>query len=464
MPSGSASLPMNLHQIISTILALPGSHVRTMATLALAVVPGLGAVSGCDNKSCDGIEFDGRCEPVCRDSECGEDERCVENRCSPECSKNSECPGGACRSVTADYGGRGNYCLYDERPNLTPDAGLETDASGPSSQSCEDSSDCYDPTRQMNCVGGECVVACLLHAHCTGAGACTGSGRDAAGQSVSYCEVDSFPRDPGQFGWVCLDGNNDCDLDADFRCLTQGEGDLDGYCSKLGCDGDSQCPTGYYCNIDVFGSLSPCEDACGLPGNPSDVNCVDLADIGAGRPFRCGDNGQLELRSCRRRTFCSPCDSDADCRGQANQLCARDASGQKICTKICDPLGTSCPWGSATTCDVFDAELGVPTCGHRSGSCGGTGASCDPCIDDSDCPGGFCTSSSFTGEQFCANLGDTCSCSAGEGFCFGGGCPNTPGGLVMNCVPTSDGAPPSVCFGASIVPGDETAQLGCWPE
>jgi hypothetical protein len=34
---------------------------------------------------------------------------------------------------------------------------------------------------------------------------------------------------------------------------------------------------------------------------------------------------------------------------------------------------------------------------------------------------------------------------------------------VMNCVPAGQGATPSVCFGASIVPGDVSGQLGCWP-
>ncbi len=424
------------------------------------------ALSGCSKNDCEGVEIDGQCEPLCRDDDCAQDERCVENRCSPECSNDDDCSGGSCRSVTADYGGRGNYCLYDERPDFTKeDAGptSETDPPSPGTQSCSKNADCYDPTRQMSCVGGECVVACLLHEHCAGSGACTGIDVDADGQEVSFCETDDFPREPGQFGWRCLNGNSDCDVLSGFRCLSRGEGDLDGYCSQLGCDADTECPSGYYCNVDAFGALAPCADACGLPGNPSDPDCIDPEEIGDGRPFRCGD-GVLELRSCRRRSFCSECESDADCRGEANQVCASDGSGAKICTVICDPLANSCPWGAATVCDLFDPDVGQPTCAHRFGSCSGNGASCEPCVDDADCPDGFCSSSSFTGERFCLNLSDSCSCPEGESFCFGGGCPQTPGGLAMNCVPASQNAAPSACFGASVIPGDETAQLGCWPQ
>src|SRR5690606_18270958 len=113
---------------------------------------------------------------------------------------------------------------------------------------------------------------------------------------------------------------------------------------------------------------------------------------------------------------------------------------------------------------VFDSSLGVPTCSHRAGSCvSDAGGSCSPCVDDDDCPRGFCSASSFTGERFCFDLDATCSCPSGEDHCFGGGCPTTPGGLAMNCVPIAAGEPPSVCFGASVVPNDPSGQLGCWP-
>lgn len=427
------------------------------------------ALAACSKPDCSGILVDGACQPVCLENECGPKERCVENRCSPECQADDDCSDGVCRSVTADYGGRGDYCLYHQAASNPPAEDVETDAEAAADRpptatikSCSSNDECADPTTQTHCVDGACVVACRVHSHCVGVGACTGEAVDTDGAAVTFCETDAFPREPGQHGWHCVNGNDDCDRDAGFRCLSRGEGDIDGYCGSLGCADDLECPAGYYCNSDRFMSLAPCEAACGLTPAPNNPECIPAADIGDGKSFRCIPDG-LELRSCRRRAFCSSCETDADCRSVKNQVCADDGTGQKICTVLCEPNSSSCPWGSATSCAVHDSDLGVPTCAHKAGSCRTDGASCTPCLDDADCPGGFCSGSSFTGERFCLNLEDRCQCAPGEDFCFGGGCPETPGGLVMNCVPAGQGATPSVCFGASIVPGDVSGQLGCWP-
>jgi hypothetical protein len=90
-----------------------------------------------------------------------------------------------------------------------------------------------------------------------------------------------------------------------------------------------------------------------------------------------GANDQTEDR-CVRRSFCSPCETDADCLGVPDRICARDASGDKICTKRCDPAVVSCPWGNASECGVFDPEVGAPTCSHSFVSCRGTGKACEP--------------------------------------------------------------------------------------
>jgi hypothetical protein len=169
------------------------------------------------------------------------------------------------------------------------------------------------------------------------------------------------------------------------------------------------------------------------------------------------------LRICLEREYCNDCQSDADCRSLPNQVCARASDGAKICTVVCDPGTNSCPWGSASSCSVWDERLGVPTCGHKAGSCHGTGDSCQPCIDDRDCPRGFCSLNQFTGEQFCVDEAATCQCQLGATSCFGGGCPQTPGGLTMNCVPRTTDAAPDACYGAPTDPRDETSPLGCWP-
>jgi hypothetical protein len=328
---------------------------------------------------------------------------------------------------------------------------------------CESNADCYDPNTQTNCIEGRCVVTCLLHEHCGEVGACTGSALDSDGVQVAFCERDDFPRGPGQYEWKCINGNDNCDADAGFRCLSRGEGDLSGYCAQLGCQGDEGCPKGYYCRHDRFANRPPCEAACGQAGDPSAPNCVPLELIGDDQPFSCVGT-EIELRSCQRRTFCNSCETDADCRALPNHICADQGDGNKICTTLCDPVTGGCPWGSAAECAVHDQQLGVPTCAHRFGACRADGASCDPCVDDRDCPDGFCSGSTYSGEQFCVNLDDVCSCPAGAAFCAGGGCPLTPAGQEMNCVPGSSGEAPSVCFWSTSDPNDVSSQLACWPE
>src|SRR5262249_40602523 len=142
--------------------------------------------------------------------------------------------------------------------------------------------------------------------------------------------------------------------------------------------------------------------------------------------YKCGPVTVLTTR-CLHREFCTPCDSDTDCLGVRNQICAKDDSGEKICTVRCDDNTNSCPWGAAASCRATDTDVGPPTCSHRFGSCHGTGKSCEPCVDERDCPTGACTSESFTNEHFCIDYGQSCSCPSGTtAQCTGGGCPLTP--------------------------------------
>jgi hypothetical protein len=149
--------------------------------------------------------------------------------------------------------------------------------------------------------------------------------------------------------------------------------------------------------------------------------------------------------------------------GTPNQVCAKDESGEKICTRLCDTGVRSCPWGNAARCSVFDEELGVPTCSHRFGSCHGTGETCEPCRSDGDCPGGVCTGSQFTGERWCINLSTRCECAKADasGTCSDGGCPDSPGGLPVLCI-----AEEQVCYAANAAtdtPLGSSPQTGCWP-
>src|SRR6185503_2407597 len=180
----------------------------------------------------------------------------------------------------------------------------------------------------------------------------------------------------------------------------------------------------------------------------------------------CGTQG-VERSVCRQREFCSPCDTDADCLAVPNQICARDGSGEKICTRLCDPGTRSCPWGNASECGNFDKDVGAPTCAHRFGSCHGTGQTCQPCRGNADCPGGGCTSSSFTGERWCINFDTQCSCKKVDatGTCNDGGCPDSPGGLPIQCVGTEDSSLFNICYAANSGTQSllgSSSQTGCW--
>jgi hypothetical protein len=421
-----------------------------------------GALSGCSTQC--GNEkslIDGVCLAPCKADECGDGLTCVRNVCRPECSSDAQCRADdACKKVRNDEGKVGRYC-YGPAMALSPyESATNMDAGEQAYQRCKSSLDCAQDVPHQ-CIAGACETECTLHEHCGRAGVCTGSGQNGEGQSVAYCQKDSAPRESGQFGSGCLLSSEACDSSNDFMCLSAGDGDTKSYCTLRGCDSDAECPSGLFCSHNAVASRSPCVATCGLTAQPQDANCIPEGDIGAGRPYRCSPGGGLELTVCLKRAFCAPCTTDADCRGEPNQVCASGPDGNKTCTVTCaDGLG-SCPWGTATRCDVFDQELGVATCAPLFGACRGTGKGCEPCVDDADCPNGFCSVSTFTGEQFCFDETASCSCPSGQESCVGGGCPLTPSGLQMNCLSRRSGEAPSVCYGAEAA-ADSATPLGCW--
>src|SRR5258706_15280645 len=197
-------------------------------------------------------------------------------------------------------------------------------------------------------------------------------------------------------------------------------------------------------------SRNPCEAACGVKAQPMDPRCVHVQQIGTDGPFHCGKRS-VERQVCRQREFCATCQTDADCLAVPNQVCAKDESGEKICTRLCNGDMRSCPWGNAARCGVFDDTLGVPTCSHRFGSCHGKGGTCEPCRGNDDCPGGVCTSSQYTGERWCVNLDTHCACPTvdASGTCSDGGCPPSPSGLPIQCIGAMDSPLFDLCFAAN---------------
>lgn len=367
------------------------------------------------------------------------------------CAPGTRCDAGECRTI----------CIRDEdcAEGLTCSASAGSDGvcSTPRGRfvACTDDAEC-DARAGFRCVAEQCQRPCRSHFDCRQLGRC------AATPAGTYC-TDAGPATPGQYYTACPDGPEQCDANAGFVCLGAGVGDLDAYCTGE-CQLDAECPDGFECSTVP---AIPCGNACGVRGEPLRAGCAPIAEIGPGKRFACGPLGVVR-NVCQKRAFCSSCESDADCLAVPGQICARDQSGEKICTVPCDPAVDSCPWGNSTRCDIWDAELGVPTCSHRFGACSGSGRGCEPCIDDAACGEGFCARSSFTGERFCVDLAVECDCAGdadANGFCTGHGCPTTPGKLPMICYVGSGPGDPLAnrCIGASSSAALlSSPQSGCW--
>jgi hypothetical protein len=413
---------------------------RAFCALWLVLSTLVGTNAGCSSSD----DCPGDACNACSDDDCAAGQRCVQNECRNACSDDASCQGDqVCRGYEFRPGDVGNYCV------LVPG---ELPLGHGRFSACQASSEC-DEAHGFSCVEGECNYECQSHADCVAVGHC--DTRLVDGQRKRYCVRDEIPPRAGELYSTCPNGD-ECSEPA--LCVGAGAGDLDAYCT-IDCSSDDDCATGYFCGTIT---RAPCEDACDVQGQPADPRCAPISQIGAGKTYLCGEQGP-QRSVCRQREFCSTCKSDADCLGTPNQVCAKDESGEKICTRLCDTGARSCPWGNAAQCAVFDEELGVPTCSHRFGSCHGSGETCEPCRGNADCPGGICAASQFTGERWCINLSTRCECESGvddTGTCDDGGCPNAPSGLPVLCI-----AEEQVCYAAnsaSDTPLGSSPQTGCW--
>ncbi len=412
-----------------------------MLLLGALSAPSFGCSSDCTGPGCG----------TCRDEDCSDGQRCVQGECQSACGGDEDCSGGlVCRAYEFTPGDVGNRCVRLD--------GAAPGAPGRFSP-CSNDDEC-DGEHGFSCVDGECSYECRSHSDCVAVGHCDVRTVDDVSKRV--CIRDATSPQPGGLYTSCPDGD---ECSEPTLCIGAGPGDLDAYCS-VDCESDEQCGLGYYC-----GSITraPCADACGLDGQPLDARCAPVEQIGPGLTYRCGDSGP-ERKVCRQREFCSPCESDADCLAVPGQVCARDQSGEKICTRLCDTEVRSCPWGNAARCGIFDDELGVPTCSHRFGACFGSGQTCEPCRSNDDCPDGVCAGSPFTGERWCIDFTARCECKSGvdaTGTCLDGGCPDSPGGLPVACIGERSSQLFNTCYaantaGGSLI-GSASPQTGCWP-
>ncbi len=502
--------------------------LRRMAVVTLTAI-GLILPAACSSEDakCEGVDINGKCQATCDPATCAvPGSICLENYCSAPCQGHEFCPVGQnCGFVSGlTNAPDGNYCYvppfaiggktgqFEEcTTNDTCDQARGfTCINAVCAPTCKNHSDCTaykayckkDETNGLNgCVkgeaqppgqGGPCsssfecdqpggyqcaekecrLTRCRTHTDCAAIGLCKNTTLET-GEKTTACFPDTVHPD-GQYGTRCIDGSSagECDEANGFVCIGAGPGDVDAYCTGTACQAGG-CPTGYFCST-VRTGRDPCEATCtGVDPAPTDPNCVKPADIGAGKEYSCGPISLLR-NLCLKNEYCNECKTDEDCRGLPDQICAKDSKGKKRCTTLCDPsVSGACPWGTASLCSITDTDLNVPTCSHRFGACEATGKSCEPCIDDADCPTGLCASSDFTQERYCADLSITCDCTGlptvQNQYCLGGGCPQTPGGLNMRCFGGSAVPATSLllnkCFGASITQQfGGSPQTACWPK
>lgn len=444
------------------IASLLGRGTRRRVAELAALLSFVGAAAaGCGSVS----------DSPCEDSQCPVGQRCTQNACRPSCATQDDCSKGQnCALYEFGDGSRGQYCVVldyakDGRTGQLEPCQADTECDTPRGYKCVDSfckrhtgqfDSCQtdaqcDQANGFSCVEGQCRVPCSSHFECAPVGTC-----ESTAQGM-YCKAGS-PAKRGQYYSNCPYGNADCDTANGFTCVGSGVGDLDAICTAS-CASAADCPSGFRCGAV---SATPCASACGVNGEQTD-GCIPASEIGPGKAYDCTQPFGLVRRVCVRNAFCTTCETDEDCFGVAGQICAKDKSGQKICTFPCTLGGASCPWGAATECGVWDKERGIATCAHRFGACHGSGKGCEPCVDSSDCgKNGYCTRSSFTGERFCVDLSVSCNCGGdadANGSCAGHGCPLSPGGLEMTCADSSLG---QLCFGAQSGAGVESVQTGCW--
>jgi len=427
------------------------SHLRLTALIgSLAAFVTL-SVSACGDDSgggdggaggggivCDGglLLEDGSCVPKCDPAKCVEGNTCVGNVCVLQCTGHGDCgPGQQCGAVLEDdtnaeigacqlsckSGFIGLYCPF----------GTECDDkfACPTGESCGASV----------CGGGECVADPTL---------CPADDPECA---LGTCAAD---------GTVCFVPSCAADACRALTCLSAGVGDAEAVCTNQDCQGDLDCGPGFYC-----GTTRDPQMICGTDKGEVEP-CIDPANFAAaGATYQEGPASLLR-NTCIPRPQCAACESDLDCSpviGWDGTDGAVSPLGEQM---RCIPIGEGnhCAQTCATAgdCDPdYACATDIGLCVPKFGACTGTGAYCDPCLNDLDCSGaeGSSICLELSGNQtacFDLSFPDTCTSD--------NDCPMSAGGFNGECLDEGEGLTSTDgAYHRCYVPFDSGAsKFGCW--
>jgi hypothetical protein len=226
--------------------------------------------------------------------------------------------------------------------------------------------------------------------------------------------------DPGgdcEVGYTCGGELIECGTFEGFTCLCFTHFSGQPVCAaNSSCDipcpnGDSDCPSGYFCIIDTCCATNVCLQDCG-------GNQIEDCEVG----FTCGD----ELTPCPVDPVNCICVTEWD----GTPACV-DISGGSSCDQFvfCNNGPDACPTGTACIINTCCADaICIPLCEGGSGNDCEVGFTCGDLL--TQCPGAapdcFCWTG-FNGDFVCGNDG---SCGT---TCFDGICPTGMVCIIDSC-------------------------------
>ena len=258
---------------------------------------------------------------------------------------------------------------------------------------------------------------------------------EVSGQPANWCVqgTTSLTQTTGQWGTPCLPSggegkNTACDTADSFACYGVSPTDADAFCTIFGCQADTDCPGGWWCEtVDTAPNVTTALRSFGQTRTvctPRQYCATCLMDHDC--PASAGGTQQHCIQTGTGADggttpgYCSPqCASTADCA-----LDAKCATQWAVCSPAqgttcasdddCPPAsgtyqhcnsGTCTPeCGTDSDCTGMGQKCGsLSACEPRAGTCLGTGGFCSPCRADSDCTGGgTCLYTDYSTERYCS--------------------------------------------------------------